>query len=94
MYASAHDLRRSFGFRWAKRVMPLILQKLMRHADITTTMEFYVTQNEAQTAEAVSGPAEHAESHALGDDVDVSPLTAKEGTKAERMRVSSRSLRV
>jgi len=31
-YASAHDLRRSFGTRWAKRVMPVVLQKLMRHS--------------------------------------------------------------
>ncbi len=37
-YASAHDLRRAFGTRWAKRVMPAILQRLMRHADIGTTM--------------------------------------------------------
>jgi integrase len=40
--ASAHDLRRSFGTRWAKRVAPAILQKLMRHASIQTTMAFYV----------------------------------------------------
>jgi len=31
-YASAYDLRRAFGYRWAKRVMPAVLQKLMRHA--------------------------------------------------------------
>ena len=30
-YASAHDLRRSFGFRWAMRVMPPVLMQLMRH---------------------------------------------------------------
>jgi integrase len=40
--ASAHDLRRSFGTRWAKRVMPAILQKLMRHANVATTMQYYV----------------------------------------------------
>jgi hypothetical protein len=28
-YASAHELRRAFGERWAKRVMPAVLQKLM-----------------------------------------------------------------
>jgi integrase len=37
-FASAHDLRRSFGARWATRVMPAVLQKMMRHADISTTM--------------------------------------------------------
>lgn len=40
--ASAHDLRRTFGTRWAKRVMPAVLQKLMRHANVQTTMQFYV----------------------------------------------------
>lgn len=41
-YASAHDFRRSFGDRWSTRTMPAILQKLMRHADIQTTMKYYV----------------------------------------------------
>jgi integrase len=41
-YASAHDLRRSFGTRWAKRVMPAVLQRLMRHRNINTTMKYYV----------------------------------------------------
>ena len=41
-YASAHDLRRSFGTRWAKRVMPAVLQKLMRHESIDTTLRYYV----------------------------------------------------
>ena len=41
-YASAHDLRRSFGTRWAKKVMPAVLQRLMRHRSINTTMKYYV----------------------------------------------------
>ena len=41
-FATAHDLRRSFGTRWSNRVKPATLQKLMRHADIKTTMDFYV----------------------------------------------------
>jgi integrase len=41
-YASAHDLRRSFGTRWAKRVMPAVLKRLMRHSAIQTTMNYYV----------------------------------------------------
>jgi integrase len=40
--ASLHDLRRTFGTRWAKRVMPAILRKLMRHANVATTMQYYV----------------------------------------------------
>ena len=41
-YASAHDFRRSFGTRWASRVMPAVLQQLMRHQSITTTLRYYV----------------------------------------------------
>jgi integrase len=39
--ASAHDLRRAFGREWAQKVKPLILQRLMRHRRIETTMMFY-----------------------------------------------------
>ncbi len=42
MFVGAHDLRRAFCSRWAKRVMPAVLQKLARHAHISTTMSFYV----------------------------------------------------
>lgn len=41
-HASAHDFRRSFGERWSARVMPAVLQQMMRHKDITTTMRYYV----------------------------------------------------
>ena len=43
--ATAHDLRRSFGTRWASLVMPAVLQQMMRHSSIQTTMAFYVTRN-------------------------------------------------
>lgn len=51
-HATAHDLRRSFGERWAQRVMPPVLQQLMRHESIDTTMRFYVGRN-AETTSAV-----------------------------------------
>jgi integrase len=41
-YATAHDLRRSFGTRWALRVRPGVLRDLMRHSSVSTTMSFYV----------------------------------------------------
>jgi integrase len=41
-YASAHDLRRAFGTRWATRVMPAVLREMMRHESIETTMKYYV----------------------------------------------------
>ena len=49
--ASAHDLRRAFATRWAKRVAPAILQKLMRHASINTTMGYYVDLDVDEMAE-------------------------------------------
>ena len=42
LFAGAHDLRRAFCSRWARKVMPAILQRLARHAHISTTMSFYV----------------------------------------------------
>ena len=48
--ATAHDLRRAFGARWSKRVMPATLKEIMRHADIQTTMTYYVAQNAKVTA--------------------------------------------
>ena len=41
-FASAHDLRRAFGTRWASRVKPATLQLLMRHKSIDTTLKYYV----------------------------------------------------
>ena len=52
-FASAHDLRRAFGQRWAAKVMPTMLRELMRHTDVGTTMKFYVGQNAETTADAV-----------------------------------------
>ena len=48
--ASAHDLRRSFGMRWAAKVMPHVLMQLMRHRQISTTMAYYAGRD----AEAVA----------------------------------------
>jgi len=50
-FASAHDLRRSFGFRWSRRVMPMILRELMRHETVETTLRYYVGTNAEATAD-------------------------------------------
>ncbi len=50
-FASAHDLRRGFGTRWAKRVMPAVLRRLMRHSSIQTTMAYYVDLDSAEVAD-------------------------------------------
>jgi len=50
-FGSAHDLRRAFGTRWAKRVMPAVLRRLMRHSAIQTTMGYYVDLDAADVAD-------------------------------------------
>lgn len=42
IFAGCHSLRRSFGSRWAKRVSPSVLKRLMRHSSIATTEAYYV----------------------------------------------------
>ena len=49
--ASAHDYRRAFGTRWAKRVMPPQLKRLMRHKDINTTLKYYIDEDVEDLAE-------------------------------------------
>lgn len=54
-YASAHDLRRSFGVRWAARVRPRALQQMMRHTSLQTTMGYYADEDADDTAAAMWG---------------------------------------
>lgn len=42
-YCTAHDLRRSFGFRWALiKTPPIALKSLMRHQSLATTEKYYI----------------------------------------------------
>jgi integrase len=50
-FASAHDLRPSFGTRWAPNVKPATLQLLMRHKSIETTLKYYVAQDADEIAD-------------------------------------------
>jgi integrase len=52
-FASAHDLRRTFGERWAARLMPVQLMELMRHKNIETTLRYYVGANAQRTAQTI-----------------------------------------
>lgn len=52
-FASAHDFRRAFGTRWAKIVMPRVLQKMMRHESIQTTMAYYVESDAEELADEI-----------------------------------------
>ena len=53
-HPTAHDLRRSFCFRWAQKVLPQQLRTLARHASVTTTLEYYAEADAGMTAEAVA----------------------------------------
>jgi integrase len=50
-----HDLRRSFGSRYAPHVSAPVLQRLMRHASIETTLKFYTDIDDALD-EAIEKP--------------------------------------
>ncbi|MCC7425115.1 MAG: hypothetical protein IT428_33010 [Planctomycetaceae bacterium] len=51
-YASAHDLRRAFGFRWSSLIMPATLQQFMRHESVQTTLDYYSGRNAEAAADA------------------------------------------
>ena len=53
-HPTAHDLRRSFCFRWAQKVLPQQLRTLARHASVTTTLEYYAEADAGMTAKAVA----------------------------------------
>jgi integrase len=52
-FASAHDLRRAFGKRWAAKLQPHQLKEVMRHASINTTLAYYVGDDALDTANAM-----------------------------------------
>jgi integrase len=51
---SPHDLRRTYASRMSFKVPPKVLQLLMGHADIKTTMDHYVDVKKAQVASVVA----------------------------------------
>jgi integrase len=51
---TSKSLRRGFGCRYAARVPAQVLQRLMRHASIRTTIDFYANVDDA-AMEAVLG---------------------------------------
>lgn len=74
--ASAHDLRRTFGSRWARRVMPAVLQKLMRHANVQTTMQYYVDLAVDDMADELWANHPAAPSNIFGN---IGPESAEDG---------------
>jgi integrase len=71
---SYHTLRKGFGCRYAGRVPAQVLQKLMRHRSIRTTMAYYVNVDEA-VMEAVRGPSRGAP-RVTGQGAGAGPETA------------------
>lgn len=86
-YASAHDLRRAFGDRWSRRLMPADLQQLMRHESIETTMRFYV----GSEAESIADRLWHAVGDTSGDTPrnpapKTAPVSHSKGRKSKLQR--------
>ena len=65
-FATAHDLRRAFGTRWATKIMPVVLMKLMRHKSIDTTMKYYVDIEEDAMAEELRAVPSNISGNILG----------------------------
>ncbi|MES2788315.1 MAG: site-specific integrase [Planctomycetota bacterium] len=53
-YASAHDLRRSFGTRWSDELTDEQLQIFMRHKDIETTRKYYAKKNLKKVEDSIT----------------------------------------
>jgi integrase len=81
-FASAHDLRRAFGTRWASRVKPATLQLLMRHRSIDTTMKYYVGQD----ADDVAAELWAAESASVGTFVGTTPAGGRCDNEPQKAR--------
>ncbi len=65
-WASAHDLRRGFGDRWKDRVLPIVLQAMMRHEDLNTTLRYCTSRDAHKTAETIWGAFQEANGKGCG----------------------------
>ncbi|MGI8980460.1 MAG: tyrosine-type recombinase/integrase [Pirellulaceae bacterium] len=91
-FASLHDLRRSFGERWAARVMPQVLMELMRHEDISTTMRYYVGRNAQRTADVLWEAHAAAGGNKVGNNEKKEPVVTRD-KKAARLSVEQTSFK-
>jgi integrase len=74
-------LRRGFGCRYAGKVPAQVLQKLMRHANIKTTVDYYANVDSA-VEEAVLGPQRNAQRNTTP--AVASPETDRQDASAEK----------
>ena len=63
-----HSLRKGFGCYYAGKVSAQVLQKLMRHGDIKTTMAYYANVD-AAAEEAILGPQRNDSRNTQGKSV-------------------------
>ncbi len=89
-FAGCHDYRRSFGERWASRVMPQVLMELMRHESMSTTQTFYVGKNAERTADAVWNAFESMKGNTLGNTAET---TANAPKTAESQTIENKELK-
>jgi integrase len=64
-----HSLRKGFGCRYAGKVPAQVLQKLMRHGDIKTTIDYYANVD-AAVEEAVFGPSRNSSRNTQPEEAD------------------------
>lgn len=94
------SLRRGFGCRYAGKVPAQVLRKLMRHADIKTTLEFYANVDQA-AEEAILGNQRNARRNTrpegerpASESVDATPVRERgEGEPDDPDRDDERSSR-
>jgi integrase len=73
---TSHSLRKGFGCRYAGKVPAQVLQKLMRHAHISTTMNYYANIDDAVEAAVLGEEATKRATQRASEpnpDVDVRP---------------------
>jgi integrase len=57
VFASAHDLRRTFATEMAKVLKPIELRAIMRHSNIQTTLSYYVESDSDTIGQSIWGDA-------------------------------------
>ena len=84
-FASADDVRRAFGTRWARLVKPAVLQAMMRHSSIETTLSYYVDLDADDIADELWAVHE-----SINTSVNTSPLAGEmEENEAESRKAKS-----
>ncbi len=89
-YASAHDCRRAFGFRWSERVMPAVLKVMMRHSSILTTMTYYAVGTAEATAATIWSSQRSEGAAKAGVGAGLAPTSLSDVCPAEIVAHNSR----